>query len=372
MAGEKLKVVIIDDSAFVRIALRRMLSEAGFDVVGVAKDGPEGIEMVRRLQPDVVSLDVNMPGMQGTEVLDHLLAKDWVPVVMCSTLTKRGADITMECLSRGAVDFVTKPERREDWGHLARILPLKLKIAAQAKRPKTSVSPQPRPTRAIRSAALSRAKVGFMLGSAKGLVLIAASTGGPRSVESVTSALPGDLPFPVIVIQHMPAGFTKSFAERLDRSCQLTCKEAQEGERIEPGVLYVAPGGYHMTIERGIVRLNQDPPVWGVRPAADVTFKSVIEPYGPQSVVVVLTGMGCDGAEGARELKNVGATVIAESENTAVIYGMPKAVAEIGAATRILDIDAIPGAIVEAVEAKLSASTASTKSGKNLSRSKIA
>ncbi len=185
-------------------------------------------------------------------------------------------------------------------------------------------------------------------------------------------ALPGDLPFPVIVIQHMPAGFTKSFAERLDRSCQLTCKEAQEGERIEPGVLYVAPGGYHMTIERGIVRLNQDPPVWGVRPAADVTFKSVIEPYGPQSVVVVLTGMGCDGAEGARELKNVGATVIAESENTAVIYGMPKAVAEIGAATRILDIDAIPGAIVEAVEAKLSASTASTKPGKNLSRSKIA
>jgi len=355
MAEKKLRVVIIDDSAFVRIALRRLLAEAGFDVVGVAKDGPEGIEIVKRTRPDVVSLDVNMPGMQGTEVLDRLLADDWVPVVMCSTLTKRGADITMDCLSRGAVDFVTKPERREDWRYLARVLPLKLRIAAQAKRPKAPAVRMPRPTRAVKSAALSRAKVNFMLGSGKGLVLIAASTGGPRSVEAVTSALPGDIPFPVIVIQHMPAGFTQSFAERLNRSSQLMCKEAQEGERLEPGKLYVAPGGHHMTIKNGVVGLNQNPPVWGVRPAADVTFKSVVRPYGPKSVVVVLTGMGCDGAEGARELKNAGATVIAESENTAIIYGMPKAVVELGAATRVLDIDAIPGAIVEAVEEKLNA-----------------
>ncbi|MBC7286476.1 MAG: chemotaxis response regulator protein-glutamate methylesterase [Armatimonadetes bacterium] len=353
MSDTKLRVVIVDDSSFVRIALRRMLAEAGFDVVGVAKDGVEGIELVRKTRPDVVSLDVNMPGMQGTEVLDHILAEQWVPVVMCSTLTKRGADITLECLSRGAVDFVTKPERREDWDYLARVLPMKLRIAARAKPPQKPSTAAPRHTQVVRSAVLSRARVSFALGSTKGLVLIAASTGGPRAVEQVVSALPGDLPFPVIVVQHMPAGFTASFAERLNSSCQLACKEAEEGERLEPGKLYVAPGGYHLVIDNGLVKLSKDPPVWGVRPAADVTFKSVVSPYGPQSVVVVLTGMGCDGAEGARELKAVGATVIAESENTAVIYGMPKAVAEIGAASRILDIDAIPGAVVQAVEQKV-------------------
>lgn len=371
-----LRVAIIDDSVFVRMALQRILRRAGFEVAGVASDGEEGAALVREARPDVVTLDVNMPRMSGPEALARILADAWVPVVMCSTLTRRGADVTMDCLALGAVDFVAKPERREDWAHLERLLPPKLRVAATARQPvaqrgedsrpsageQAQQEPQaPRPPGQPPSGAASlpawQPPPAPRFGpdaAARGVLLIAASTGGPGAIATVVRGLPPDLPWPVLVTQHMPPGFTRSFAERLDRGGGLRCKEAEGGEEALPGWLYVAPGGWHLRVEEGgRLSLDDSAPRWGVRPAADVMFESAVEPYGAAAVAAVLTGMGRDGAAGAAAIRRAGGTVVAESQDTAVIYGMPRAVAESGAADRVVDLPEVAGALVEAVAARL-------------------
>lgn len=338
-----LRVLIADDSAFVRIALRRILTDAGFEVVGAAHDGLEAVCLAEQLAPDVVTLDINMPHMDGREALRQMLQRRWVPVVLCSTVTRRGADITIECLSLGAVDFVTKPDTREGWQALAQELPAKLRVAASVR-----IGPLPR-TRE-RDAACAPVSA-TRLSRARGeIVLIAASTGGPRAVEYLLSAMPGDLPVPIMVTQHMPAGFTASFARRLDRVCAMQCVEAQDGVELQPSTAYVAAGGWHLCVTpHKTVHLDDGPPRWGLRPAADVMFTSAAKVYSAGTIAVVLTGMGRDGAEGARAVKRVGGLVIAESERTAVIYGMPKAVVEMGLADSVADLEAIPQAVLDAV-----------------------
>ncbi len=344
-----LRVVIIDDSPFVRLTLRRILSDAGFRIVATAGDGLEGVHAVRAHRPDVVTLDINMPNMDGLEALKLILADQWVPVVMCSTLTKRGADITMECLAAGAVDFIEKPSNRDDWQRVARILPIKLRAAARAKPRSCQPSgAQPAPAEITLPPDAPAA--------APLLTVIASSTGGPGALEAVLSKLPADYPTPILITQHMPPHFTRSLAERLDRTCQISCVEAEPGMIAEPGCAYVAPGGFHLLIRPDFTLAtdNKTPPLWGVRPAADIMFRSAADAFGPAIIAVVLTGMGCDGADGCQAIREKGGLVIAESSRTAVIYGMPKAVAERGLAHLQLDLDQIPLALTRAAQRQCS------------------
>lgn len=338
------RVLVVDDSAFMRRIIGEAISsQPDLELAGVAHNGLDALLKVERLQPDVVTLDVEMPEMDGLTALRHLMARYPRPVVMLSSMTQEGAITTLRALSIGAVDFVAKPSGsisldfhkvREDLLH-------KVRVAAGA-RVRTAAPPVAPPPR--RHSALASS------GRFERLVVIGSSTGGPRALSTLVPALPRDGRTAYVLVQHMPAGFTKSLAERLDTSSQLEVREAQSGDHLTPDTALVAPGDHHVRLTpAGVVELDDGPRVHGVRPSVDVTLETVAQHFGSRSTVAILTGMGQDGATGAQRVRQSGGYVIAEDESTCVVYGMPRAVVERGAADRVVPLDRIAEAIAAGV-----------------------
>ncbi|MEZ4501166.1 MAG: chemotaxis response regulator protein-glutamate methylesterase [Dehalococcoidia bacterium] len=335
------RVLVVDDSATVRAVLaKRLDAHPEIEVIGRAVDGLDAIEQVKRLKPDVVTLDVEMPRLDGLGTLKRLMEEAPTRVVMVSSLTGPGAQATLQALELGAVDFIEKPASSgiSVASSIADEVSEKVRDAVHARlRPR--VAPK-RLAPPAHGAGLRRWQ--------RHVVMIAASTGGPPALRTVITSLPADLGVPVLVVQHMPRGFTKSLAERLDEESDVKVEEAERGSRLAPGKVLLAPGGFHMTVDSsGVIDLNEGPTECGVRPAANVTMESVVDVYGRHVLGVVLTGMGSDGTRGAGLIKDAGGSVIVEDEASCVVYGMPRSVARAGFADAELPLEAIATAIVD-------------------------
>ena len=331
----KIRVLIVDDSLFMRAAIAKTLSAGPFEVVGQARDGSDALAQVAKLSPDVLTMDFNMPGMNGAETVRALMQQRPTPVVMFSAHTKQGAKETFDALAAGAVDFVTKPagEVSVDLTTIAEELQRKIVAAAQS-RPR-AVAPPPAP--AVSAATTSVNRTGdiartTLTGGLPRLCVIGISTGGPAALSEVIPALPSNLRVAIVIVQHMPAGFTAALAERLDASSRVRVREAQQGDRPMPGVVFIAPGDRHVEFDQGgMIVLTDGPLVNGCRPAADVTMLSAAKVYARRCCAVVMTGMGKDGAAGALAIKRADGKTLAQDQATSVIYGMPKAALDAGA-----------------------------------------
>ncbi|HYG58872.1 MAG TPA: chemotaxis response regulator protein-glutamate methylesterase [Symbiobacteriaceae bacterium] len=348
-----IRVLVVDDSAFMRKVLTDLLqTEPSVTVVGTARDGQDGVEKAMALQPDVITLDIEMPRLDGYGALREIMSQRPTPVVMVSSLTREGAEATVRALALGAVDFVAKPSGSISLNmHVARDeLVVKVKAAAGATPRYRRVLGDLPPLRRETKPAPVRKAAEAGGGMPRRLVVIGCSTGGPGALHQIIPRLPADLDAAVLVVQHMPPGFTRSLATRLDEISAIPVKEAEEGDRVTAGQVLVAPGGFHMLVDAGgAIRLNQDPPMHGVRPAVDKTLESTVPLWKGEMVGVILTGMGYDGAKGMVGLKKAGGRTIAEDASTCVVYGMPKVVVEMGAADRVLPVHDIADAIVRLV-----------------------
>jgi two-component system chemotaxis response regulator CheB len=339
-----IRVLIVDDSAFVRKALSRMLGSADdIEVVGTAVDGQDGVEKVLELRPDVVTLDVKMPRLDGLEALRRIMAECPTAVLLLSSLTGEGADVTLRGLDLGALDFVDKSSVEGHMNLLALADELIEKVRGLAKAQRRVPVPAPSTQLPLPEFARERAD----------LVVIGTSTGGPAALQTVIPALPADLRVPVLVVQHMPIGFTRSLAERLDQRSDLMVREARDGEPLAAGRVLIAPAGRHLKIHRvqgeARVLLDYEPLDALHRPSVDVLMQSAARTYGAAVLGVVLTGMGADGMEGLRSIRAAGGRTLAESEDTCVIYGMPKAAIEAGVVHRVAALDRIADEIRSAV-----------------------
>ena len=339
--SDRIRVLVVDDSAFVRKAVGRMLAVADdIEVVGFAKDGEEGLALARELRPDVVTLDVRMPRLGGLETLERLMAEQPVPVLLMSTLTQEGAEVTLRGLELGAMEFVDKSSVEPmSMASLGEELIAKIRALGGAR-----VRSRPRlPPRPADKAGKAPAQ----------FIAIAASTGGPSALQTVVSGLPAAFPAAVVIVQHIPRGFTRSLAERLDARSAIPVREARHGDPVAPGLVLLAPAGIHTRIVRAgaqnQISLEEEPREALHRPSADVLMASAADVYGPLAVGVVLTGMGADGTEGLRAIRQRGGLTLAEAEETCVIFGMPKAAIEAGVIDRTLPLDRIAAEILGAV-----------------------
>lgn len=332
--SKRIRVLVVDDSLFMRAAIAKTLASGPFDIVGQAKDGNDALAQIAKLSPDVVTMDFNMPGMNGADTVRALMSQRPTPVVMFSAHTKQGAKETFDALSAGAVDFVTKPagEVSVDLSKIADELSRKLQ-AASSSRPRVSSPSIQLPSRTTGPMAIPRTT---LPGALPRLCVIAVSTGGPAALSEVIPALPADLRLAVVVVQHMPAGFTGALAERLHAMSRVAVREAQHGDRPLQGGVLIAPGDRHLEFDdTGACILTDGPLVNGCRPAADVTMLSAVKVYGRRTLAVVMTGMGKDGAAGALAIKKAQGRTAAQDQETSVIYGMPKAAVEAGAIEEI-------------------------------------
>ncbi len=339
MSMNKVRVLVVDDSALMRKLIPQMLeSDQSIEVVGTAMDGNFCLKKIEELRPNVVTLDLQMPGMNGIDTLKEIMRRHPLPVIVVSSHSTDGASITFKALGLGAFDFVTKPQDASaHMAETARQLIAKIKAAADCKvvRPGTSGA-------AVRVEKPASAKSGPPPTKA---VAIGISTGGPQALEFLLSQLPPDFPGTILVVQHMPSGFTEMFAKRLDELCALRVKEAQSGDVLQAGRVLICPGSRHMTVKRlpmgDVVVLNDEPLVNGHRPSVDVLFHSLAQEFGRMSVAVLMTGMGDDGAQGLGEIKKAGGMTIAQSEESCVVFGMPKAAIERGYATRVVGLEVL-------------------------------
>jgi two-component system chemotaxis response regulator CheB len=344
--AEPIRVLVVDDSAFIRYTVSKYLQEdAAIEVVGNARDGLDALEQIPRLKPDVVVLDVEMPRMDGLTALKRIMVECPTPVVMLSALTQKGARTTIQALMRGALDFVSKPGAKVDVHTVIKELTAKIKAAAGSQ------------TRSIRPPVTGDIKTPPVklgprpLDKEDPVVVIGTSTGGPRALQNVLTALPADLPAAILVVQHMPPGFTRSLAQRLNQASALVIQEAVNGDRLARGLVLLAPGDYHLKFRRAKqVELDQGPRRRHVRPAVDVTMESAVEFHGANVIGVVLTGMGDDGTAGARRIKEAGGLVIAEHESTSVVYGMPASVVRAGLADRVVPLPQVASTLVELIK----------------------
>jgi two-component system chemotaxis response regulator CheB len=338
------RVLVVDDSALMRKLIPQMLAaDESIDVVGTAMDGSFCLKKIEELKPNVVTLDLEMPGMNGIDTLKEIMRKQPVPVIVFSSHSTEGASVTMKALGLGAFDFVTKPkDASAHMAETARELIAKVKAAADCKlKPRILPGSTPKPEK---SAAPT--------GSPARVIGIGVSTGGPQALEYLLSHLPGDFPGTIVVVQHMPDGFTDMFARRLDEVCTLRVKEAQSGDMLLPGRVLICPGSRHMKVKRlplgDIAVLSDEPRVNGHRPSVDVLLRSLAEEFRNNAVGVLMTGMGDDGAEGLGAIKKEGGMTIAQSEESCVVYGMPKAAIERGYAVRVVGLD-VMGSTLQAL-----------------------
>lgn len=385
-----IRVLVVDDSAFMRKAIEIILQkDPDIKVVGQAADGQEALELIGKLDPDVITMDVEMPRMDGITTVRHIMSRCPKPVLMISSVTKEGAETTLRALEAGAMDFISKPASRVslDIVHMEQDIRDKVKAVFKRRppqvrhffsktavaKPQVSAASPKAPTVTASSAA---AKYGLSMrasavdaapGNApnplvvvkpagrvlRDIVSIGVSTGGPPAVQKVLSALPADFPVPIVIAQHMPAAFTGPFARRLDNACEISVKEADSGEVLRSGVAYVAPGGRHIRIEAKLstitIHVSDEPKSALYKPSANVLHESVGLAMGRRALGVQLTGMGSDGLEGIRVLKGKGGRVLAQSDATCVVYGMPKAVVDAGLADDIVDIDDMALAIMSSL-----------------------
>lgn len=344
-----IKILIVDDSAFMRKLLSDLFSaESDFFVVGTARNGKEAVEKVQQLKPDVVTMDVEMPIMSGLQALEIIMKEMPTPVVMLSSLTSAGEKATLTALELGAVDFVAKTI-----GVISNISGISSEILVKSRAAiKANVAQLSKMK--VKLPTLANLSIQAHIPSANELILaIGTSTGGPRALQEIITRLPGNLPCGVVIVQHMPPGFTRSLAERLNSLSALTVKEAEHNDVIREGLVLIAPGDYHMNIEREgnkkVVKLNQNAPVGGHRPAVDPMMESVARVYGENTVGVILTGMGHDGAKGIQAIKQKGGYTIAEDQSTAVVFGMPKSAIELGVVDKVVPLSAIAAEIVKAI-----------------------
>ena len=376
-----IKILVVDDSAFMRKVLSDLFkSQPDFEVVDIGRNGAEAVEKVKQHSPDVVTLDVEMPVMDGLTALEQIMAVKPTPVVMVSSLTKAGADATIKALSLGAVDFVAKSA-----GSISRIDEIekdllqkcreaagvsgnRLRATVAAVKPvilpeRTAPAAPEKPLMVekvltVDKAAPSMTRTTSVSSAISGvddwIVAIGTSTGGPRALQEVLTRLPGNLPCPTVIVQHMPPGFTKSLAERLNTLSELTVKEAADNDKLVAGTVYIAPGDFHLTLRRETsgtyVKLNKDPAIGGLRPAVDPMMVSVAETYGTKAVGVILTGMGHDGAKGMKAIKRLQGRTIAEDQSTSVVFGMPKAAIEAGVVDTILPLPQVAEGIVQCLK----------------------
>jgi two-component system chemotaxis response regulator CheB len=348
---KKIRVLVVDDSALMRKIIPQMLeADDSIEVVGTAMDGNFCLKKIEELHPAVVTLDLEMPSMNGIDTLKEIMRRHPMPVIVVSAHSTEGASVTMKALGWGAFDFVAKPkDASTHMTETASELIAKIKAAAECKivRPGLNVT-----------VAAPQVKVPIaqsILGAPSKIVAIGISTGGPQALEFLMSQLPGDFPGTILVVQHMPEGFTEMFARRLDELSALEVKEAQSGDALRAGRVLVCPGSRHLKVKRlplgDVAVLSDEPRVNGHRPSADVLFRSVAEEFRSQAVGVLMTGMGDDGAEGLGEVKKAGGMTIAQSEDSCVVYGMPKAAIERGYALRVVGLDVL-GATLQAACAR--------------------
>jgi two-component system chemotaxis response regulator CheB len=345
----RIRVLIVDDSALMRQVMGTLLAkDPQIEVVGVAGDPYVARDKIRHLEPDVLTLDVEMPRMDGLAFLEKLMRAHPVPVVMVSSLTEAGCATTFRALELGAVDFVTKPklDLREHLPKVAQEVIEKVKAAALAR-----VSP---PATKSPSTAPRRPATGALIRSTDQVIALGASTGGIEALKDFLMEVPADCPG-LVIVQHMPEKFTRAFADRLDGLCTVRVQEAVDGDRVLTGHALIAPGGYHMRLARAganyLVRLDSEPPVNRHRPSVDVLFNSCAETAGPNAVGVIMTGMGDDGARGMLAMRKAGARTLAQDEASCVVFGMPKAAIDMGGAERVLPLSQLADATLHLVRA---------------------
>lgn len=348
--AKKIKVLVVDDSALIRNLLQKIINASSeLEAVGAAPDPIVAREMIKTLNPDVLTLDIEMPRMDGLEFLERLMALHPMPVVMVSTLTEKGAEVTMRALELGAVDFVSKPKLGIQQGLLDYSEELCDKICA-AYAAKHRVQRFKKTSMSSETIVSSTKKFGNNFLSTEKLIMIGASTGGTEAIKEVLIRMPADSPG-ILITQHMPAGFTKSFAARLNNLCKLTVKEAEDGERVLPGHAYIAPGSHHLSLKRSganyICSLSDGPPVNRHRPSVEVLFRSGAQIAGPNIVAVMLTGMGKDGAVAMKELKEAGSFNICQDEASCVVFGMPREAIAVGAADKIMNLTDIAHGVID-------------------------
>lgn len=343
--SQRVRVLVVDDSALMRKLISQILArDSDIEVVGTAMDGAFGLKKIEDLRPDVVTLDLEMPRMDGMEMLRQITRKSRVPVIIVSALSTEGAMATFKALAFGAFDFVAKP-RDAASAHMDEIAEdLIAKIKAAAKSKSRSVQTLVLPERPKSSKAGSRPRR-----EPTKIVAIGVSTGGPNALQYLLAKLPGDFAGSIIIVQHMPEGFTHMFAKRLDESCAIDVKEAQSGDLLVAGRVLICPGNRHIKVRRmplgSTIVLTDDPRVNGHRPSADVLFRSLAHEFASRAVGVLMTGMGEDGAAGLGLVKHAGGLTIAQSEESCVVFGMPKAAIERGFAMRVVALDALAGAL---------------------------
>jgi len=352
----KIKVLIVDDSALVRQILVEILKTANdMEVVGTASDPFMARERIKETNPDVLTLDVEMPRMDGLTFLANLMRLRPMPVVMVSSLTERGAETTLKALELGAIDFVSKPKvdvagTLRDFSE--EILG-KIRIAADARVvPRSAPTPAHVPPKHSADAIIPATAGSRMLRTTDRIIAVGASTGGTEAIRAFLTGMPADSPA-IVIAQHIPAAFSAPFARRMDSICALSVCEPADGQHIMAGHVYIAPGGRHLLVERDGARyrcrLNDGPPVNRHCPSVDVLFRSVAQQVGPNAVGVILTGMGDDGARGLREMREAGAATVAQDEHTSVVWGMPGAAVKLGAVDEVLSLDRIAAAVMRLV-----------------------
>jgi two-component system, chemotaxis family, protein-glutamate methylesterase/glutaminase len=344
--NNKTRVVVVDDSALVRGLLAEIINrEPDMQCVGAAADPLAAREMIRELNPDVITLDVEMPRMDGLEFLSRLMRLRPMPVVMVSTLTERGAEVTMRALELGALDFVAKPRLGVSDGirQLADDITDKIRAASKAHVRRAPAAPARAPSAPAAAASLGRL-------STEKIIFIGASTGGTEATREVMAYLPADTPA-VMITQHMPPGFTASYAARLNAASQMRVAEARDGERVLPGHAYLAPGGKHLWVERSganyVARVGDGEPVNRHKPSVEVLFNSAARVVGPNAIGVMLTGMGADGAKAMKTMRDAGAWNVAQDEATCVVFGMPREAIAHGGVNEVLPLQQITPRLLE-------------------------
>jgi len=348
MNGEKIRVLIVDDSALMRRILQNILvQDPDIEVIGIAKDGIEALKRAQDLNPDVITLDVEMPLMDGISCLENLLKQGSYGVIMVSSITKERANATIRALELGAFDFVTKSDNIFDMSSSEKHNEIieKVKLAYRSLK-KTKTFNKVR-RKELDEVVESQAPSSDL----KYIVALGISTGGPRALSEILTEFPADLPAAIVIVQHMPPGFTASLAGRLNETCRLNVKEAEDMEELKAGYVYIAPGDYHITFidknNKIIIKLNKTPPIGGLRPNVDVMMTSLSETKFKNIIGVIMTGMGSDGVKGLMELKeNNDAYVIAQDENTSIVFGMPRVAIEKGVVDKTVPLHDIPTCIM--------------------------